>query len=401
MTGTFTSLAERDAPPKRTFVLPVARRAALDLFRGFAVAGMILVNTPGSWKHVWWPLDHAPWNGWTPTDLVFPVFLFAMGVALGLSYPRALDAADRRRMWLRIARRSVALIAIGIGLELLSTGSLAALRVPGVLQRIGICYAITASLTILTARRGPEGKAELRSQLLLAIAIGVLLAYALLLWLVPAPGFGAGNLTPEGNLPGYIDRAIFGTAHMWNQGTDTAGHVVYDPEGLLSTLPSLSNVLLGMFAAIAWKARPQSALSWIALGGLILLVSGLALSPILPINKRLWTSSFALFTSGAAALSFAVAMLATRSETITRLAAPFRVFGMNAILAYILADLIGIAGFAINVAPGVSLQHQCFVQLRALLGNPFLASHAYALLVVLLILMLLIPLDRRGIHLRL
>jgi predicted acyltransferase len=401
MTGMLTSLAEHDAPPKRTAAPPVTRLTALDIFRGFAVAGMILVNTPGSWKHVWWPLDHAAWDGWTPTDLVFPAFLFAMGVALGLSYPRVLDAADRRRLWLRVVRRSVALIAIGIGLEFLSTGSVATLRLPGVLQRIGLCYAITASLTILIARRGPEGKAEPRWQLLVVIAISVLLAYALLLWFVPVPGFGADNLTPQGNLAGYIDRAIFGTAHMWNQGTDAAGHVVYDPEGLLSTLPSLANVLFGMLAAIAWKARPQHALAGIALGGLALLLAGLALAPALPINKRLWTSSFALFTSGAAALGLAAAMLITRSSSATKLAAPFRIFGMNAILAYIVADLIAVAAFAIHVAPDETLQHWCFVHLRGLLRDPLLASHGFALLVVSLVLVLLIPLDRRGIHLRL
>ena len=230
------------------------RLAALDSFRGLTVAGMIIVNTPGSWSHVWWPLDHAEWHGFTPTDLVFPAFLCAAGVALGLSFPRMID----RSVWAKVFRRALLLILLGWAWQMLARPTIADFRVYGVLPRIGLCYGLAATIAILTARRDEEGRAHLSVTAILGAAIGALILYWALIMFVPVPGFGPGQLTPEGNLAGYIDRITVTTAHMWHGGTDSAGHVVYDPEGLLSTLPSLANVLLGMLAAIAWKRSPET-----------------------------------------------------------------------------------------------------------------------------------------------
>jgi predicted acyltransferase len=374
---------------------PRPRLAGLDVFRGLAVAGMILVNTPGSWAHLWWPLDHAEWHGWTPTDLVFPAFLFAVGVALALSFPRNVDAAT----WAKIGRRALLLIAIGWGLQLIARPELATFRFPGVLQRIGLCYALAAGLAIATSMRASDGRSVLRPAALLAAAAFALLLYAALLVLVPVPGHGPGQLSPEGNLAGYVDRMTFTTAHIWRGGTDAAGNVVYDPEGLLSTIPALANVLSGMLAAVLWQRAPERAALRIALAGAALIALGLLLHPLLPINKKLWTSSFALFTSGSSAVLLALCMAATRNG-VPRLLVAFNLLGMNAILGYVLSALIGIAGFRLFVR-GESLQAWGFAQLNAVIPDPYAASFAFALIALAIVLAALVPFHRRGIHLRL
>lgn len=371
------------------------RLAGLDIFRGLAVAGMILVNTPGSWSHLWWPLDHAEWHGWTPTDLVFPAFLFAVGVALALSFPRKVDGG----IWIKIARRTLLLVAIGWGLQLLARPEFATFRFPGVLQRIGLCYALAASIAILTASRQTDGRRALDPAAILAVALGALSLYWALIAFVPVPGYGAGQLSPEGNLAGFVDRAVFGTAHIWRGGTDAAGNVVYDPEGLLSTLSALANVLFGMLAAITWQRAPDRAALRIALAGAALVAIGLLLHPILPINKKLWTSSFAIFTSGASALLLAFCMAATK-KGIPRLLAPLHMLGMNAILGYILSVLIGIAGFRLFIGER-SVQDWGFARLNNLIPDPYAASFAYALVALALVLVALVPFHRRGLHLRL
>lgn len=371
------------------------RLAGLDIFRGLAVAGMILVNTPGSWSHLWWPLDHAEWHGWTPTDLVFPAFLFAVGVALALSFPRKIDGM----IWLKIARRTVLLIAIGWGLQLLARPELATFRFPGVLQRIGLCYALAASIAILTASTLPDGRRALRPWTILGVTAFALLLYWALLAFVPVPGHGTGQLSPEGNLTGFVDRAVFTTAHIWRGGTDAAGNVVYDPEGLLSTISALANVLFGMLAAIAWQREPARATLRIALVGAALVTIGLLLHPVLPINKKLWTSSFAIFTSGASALLLAFCMAATR-KGVPRLLTPLHMLGMNAILGYILSVLVGIAGFRLFVGDR-SVQDWGFARLSALIPDPYAASFAYALIALALVLVALVPFHRHGLHLRL
>lgn len=372
------------------------RLPALDVFRGATVAAMILVNTPGSGDYVWWPLDHAAWNGFTPTDLVFPAFLFAIGVALALSFPRRVDAA----LWRRIARRVVLLIALGWAWQMLARPGLATFRVYGVLPRIGLCYGAVAVFAALTARRGANGARHLDARVILLAAVAVLAGYAALMLLVPVPGFGAGHLTPEGNLAGYVDRALVGTAHMWRLGTDADGHIVYDPEGLLSTLPALANVLFGLLAAMLWQRTPTRAVRWIALGGFGLAAAGLLLDPFFPINKRLWTSRFALLSSGVTALLLALCMAGGNRAAELEVFAPFRILGRNAILGYIVSLLIGLAGMRIVVG-GATLQAHAFAAVLAIVPDPYVASFLFAVGVLSVVVAGLAPLDRRGIHLRL
>jgi predicted acyltransferase len=375
-----------DASIKAQQPSPHPRLGALDSFRGLTIAGMIIVNTPGSPAYVWWPLDHAEWHGFTPTDLVFPAFLCAMGVALGLSFPREINAA----LWRRVAWRVFALIAIGLAWRLLVQGSFDNFRLLGVLQRLGLCFGLAASFAILTARRGPDGKARLSPTAILIAIVVILLGY----W--AAMAFG-GDYTPEGNLAGQIDRAVLSVNHMWRAGTDAAGNVVYDPEGLLSTLPATANVLFGLLAALAWQRMRDHgrATLWIALAGVALALLGLALAPWFPLNKRIWTSSFVLLTTGLSALLFAGCIVATKSAAVRRLFVPFDIFGMNAILAYMVSLLIGLGGMRLGY------QAASFAAIDRVLHAPYLSSFLYALAVLLLTLALLIPLHRRGIHLRL
>jgi len=369
-----------------------ARLGGLDLFRGLTVACMVIVNTPGSWDHVWWPLDHAEWHGFTPTDLVFPAFLCAMGVALGLSFPRRVDG----KLWGRVARRTLLLILIGWAWQMLARPGLADFRVFGVLPRLGLCYGLAAALAILTAHRDAEGRSHLGARAIGITCLVLLLGYWALLTFVAAPGHAAGDLSPAGNLAGYIDRIAVTTHHMYRFGTDAAGNIVYDPEGLLSTLPALVNVLLGMLAALLWKADPARATLRVLLAGIALAALGYALSFAFPLNKKLWTSSFALLTSGLSGMIFAACIIAARSAAVRTLLWPLDVLGMNAILGYLLSLLLSLA------AMRSGFQAWAWDGLAALLpGNLLIASFLFALGMLALVLALLIPLHHRGIHLRL
>ena len=368
-----------------------ARLAGLDLFRGLTVACMVIVNTPGSWEHVWWPLDHAEWHGFTPTDLVFPAFLCAMGVALGLSFPRRVDG----KLWTRIVRRSLLLVLLGWAFQFLVRGPVD-FRVFGVLPRLGLCYGLAATLAILTARRAADGRMQLGVPALAIATAAILIGYWALMSFVPAPGYAPGDLSPAGNLAGWVDRVTVTTHHMYRYGTDTAGNIVYDPEGLLSTLPALANVLLGMLAAIWWKVAPDRATLRILLAGIALTAIGYAWSFGFPLNKKLWTSSFVLFTSGLSAVIFAGCIVASRSAAVRKALWPLDVLGMNAILGYLLSLLLSVA------MTRSGFQAWAWRSLEAAMpGNLLLASFLFALGVLLVVLALLIPLHRRGIHLRL
>ncbi|MES1199032.1 MAG: heparan-alpha-glucosaminide N-acetyltransferase domain-containing protein [Pseudomonadota bacterium] len=376
------------------------RLMSLDILRGVAVAGMLLVNSPGSWEYIYPPLDHAKWNGWTPTDLVFPSFLFCVGAASALSLGK-----PRPGEKLRIARRALTLVLLGLFLQLLPNFDFAHLRFPGVLQRIGLCYAAGAYLFMLTAKRDGEGARTANIFPIAGIIAFLLIGYWALLTFVPVPGFGPGHLDSLGSLPAYIDRQVFTLDHIWIYGT-TEGHgVTYDPEGLLSTLPALANVLFGMIAARIAQ-RDAAAKTWApVLGlGIVLIVVGLALHPYFPLNKRIWTSSFALFSSGATMALFGVLIFAAQAPLTVRVAYPFRVLGGNAILAYVIAWLMEIgAGLPLISTPNgpVGLQTWTFNQVHAVVADPYQASVICALMVVSFITLLLIPLNARGIYLRL
>jgi predicted acyltransferase len=378
---------------------------------------MIVVTSPGDWNRVYWPLKHADWNGWTPTDMVFPMFLFGVGMALGLSFPRPLaEPGARARFWLRVGRRALALILLGLFLNWVSVvaawagvppagpDAIPALRLPGVPQRIAFCYVLAALLIVTTARKEGDGRAAIAPRAIAAAIAAILLIYWALLRFVPVPGYGAGHLDQEGSLPAWLDRAIFTVPHLWQLGSATwRGPVTYDPEGLLSSFPATVDTLFGVLAAWEWRRAAGRPLARIAMASALLVVLGLLLDPLLPINKRLWTSSFALLSSGVSGLTLVAVALVIRNATASRLLAPLKILGGNAILAFTISILVGaFAGLPLNGASGpISPQGWGDAIARSVIPDEYLASLACAFAILALITLALWPLHRRAIHFRL
>ena len=301
------------------------RLHSLDVFRGLSIAAMILVSTPGSWSAVYAPLDHALWNGWTSTDLVFPFLLFAMGAAVPLALARR--RGTPRRVGTHIVRRALILFALGLLLNAIEAApplQLATFRIPGVLQRIAIVFLAVAWLT---------EHGSLRVQI--GTVAAALLAYWAALTLVPVPGFGAGVLTPEGNLASYIDRLLLGR-HLLNP--EHLLNPLFDPEGLLSTLPAIATAMCGVFAGDWLKERRQPHHSaWLFAAGLLATIAGIAWQRTFPINKNLWTSSFALFSAGLAAQALALFHWLVDVQGWRAWSTPLAAYGRNPLAAYFLS----------------------------------------------------------------
>ena len=379
------------------------RLISLDALRGLAVAGMILANSPGAWSLRYAQLDHAAWNGFTATDMVFPTFLFSVGTAVALSFPRSLSDADKARSWARLCRRTLALIALGLSLNLLAGLSLSHLRIPGILQRIGLCYALGTGFVLLTAKRRTDGLAAVNQTAVGAAILTLLIGYWLLLTFVPVPGYGAGHLDPAGSLTAYVDRTLWTVPHLWPYGTDATGAVVYDPEGLLSTLPATANLLFGILAGCAWKQAPERRTALLIGGaGVVLIVAGLLIDPVFPINKRIWTSSFALLSSGISAVLLALLTVALESALARTIVTPLRVLGGNATLAFVLSILLGIFSSYSIFKHGTQTPQAWGMEMASkIIAAPMLASLACAIAILVFITALIWPLHKRAIHWRL
>jgi predicted acyltransferase len=350
------------------------RLASLDALRGCTVAAMLLVNDPGDWGHVYWPLEHSAWNGCTPTDLVFPFFLFVVGVSVAFSIlPRlaqgaAPDVLIRGAMW-----RALRILLLGVAINVLAALIMpqAHLRFPGVLQRIGLCFAGVALFAVYTRPRTQWA----------AIA-GLLLGYWGLLVL-------GGSLEPWTNIVSRFDSALFGRFVYQIDPATGRGH---DPEGLLGTLPSLASTLLGLRAG-CWLRREK--VRTLLLAGIASLLLGALWSLWLPLNKNLWTPSFVLWTAGWATL----ALLAFHG-LIDRRGWPAlgRRFGVNAIAAYAGSELMQI------VLPSLG-QERLYRHLFAGWMTPrfgaYIPSLAFAVMFVALWWLIVRTMDRRGIHLKL
>jgi len=376
-------------PPRAVSPRAVESRViSVDVLRGLTVAAMVLVNNPGSWSAVYWPLRHAEWNGFTPTDMIFPFFLFIVGVAIPLALGTRLER-DAPGLVGRVLRRSLAIFALGLLLHALPWFHLATLRIPGVLQRIAICYLLAALLVVWSG-----GIAGWRLQALVAGAL--LVGYWLLMTRVPVPGGVAGDLSPAGNLAGYIDRRVLGP-HVWTVSR------FYDPEGLLSSLPAVATTLLGVLAGhwlrVAGTARRVT--GGLVLGGLAATAVGWLWGQSFPINKSLWTSSYALFMAGLAALALAGCYWLIEGRRWRRLAGPFVVLGITALPLFFLSSLMARLLLLIRVGPEqVRLQAWLFDRLFASWLPPIDASLAYAVAYVLLWWGLMWGLSRTGVRLR-
>jgi predicted acyltransferase len=320
-----------------------ARLVSLDIFRGATIAGMILVNDPGTWSAVYWPLDHAAWNGWTPTDLIFPFFLFIAGVSMTMSFAsRAKRGATRGELARHVAIRSLAIFAIGFFLNGFPHFHMSTIRYTGVLQRIAACYLIAGLLVIATARRADREGFEARLSAIAIVIAVLLVGYWALMRFVPVPGYGVGNLTPEGNLGAYIDRSLM-LHHLWKP--------MWDPEGFLSTIPAiataLSGVLVGEWLRSA-RAPQRKFVGMLAIGAVTMII-GRFLHGFFPINKNLWTSTYVIFTSGFAMVVLAFCYWIVDIKGFRKWAMPLLVFGTNAIAAFTFATFVAKCSIVFHV----------------------------------------------------
>jgi predicted acyltransferase len=358
-------------------VKPV-RMVSLDVLRGLTIGFMIMVNNNGDGNLAYWAMKHAAWNGFTPTDLVFPTFLFLVGVSTVFStQARLAQGATRQSIFLHTLRRTIILYLLGLVVNSFPFFHLSTMRFYGVLPRIAICYLFVATLYLISS--GWKDK--------VALVIAALIGYWLLMRFVPVPGYGLPGrdvplLDHDGNLVAWLDRQIFSAPHLYER--------TRDPEGLLSTIPALGTALIGLLTGLwlrtshtlAEKARS------IAIAG----ISGLILGGIwniwFPINKKLWTSSYVLFAAGFSLLLLALSIwiVDIRSQreadadpaTRYRRFMPLLVFGVNAIAAYVLSELLPGIFENIHVRPGVSFLHWCYLGILQVVPDPALASLLYS-----------------------
>lgn len=297
--------------------------SSLDAFRGLAIAGMILVNNPGDWNAVPESLTHSNWDGCTPADVVFPCFIFIVGAVLPFAFARRIGRGqDRGALYARIVRRTAVLIALGLVLNAVAAWpQLGAMRIPGVLQRLAIVY-FAASLLALHARAGTR----------LAGAFALFAAHWALVTLVPFGGHGP-IVSHDVNLAAHIDRLVFGRHTLTPIG---------DPEGLLGTLPAIGTALLGTLAG-DWMRRTADE-RWratgLVIGGMAALAAGLAWSAVWPLNKSLWSGSYALFTAGLAAVIFAACYMVLDVEGREAWARPLVWLGVNPLAIYFASELV-------------------------------------------------------------
>ena len=360
--------------PITVFCQRMKRLLSLDVFRGVTIASMILVNNPGSWQYVFPPLRHAEWHGWTFTDLVFPFFLWMVGVAMTLSFARRVEeGADRRKLLLHAMRRGATIFALGLMLNLVPRFDFGAVRIPGVLQRIGICYLLGSAIYLSTSARG-----------LLVWIGGLLAAY----WAMMAPG----GYAMEQNFARTVDSIVL-AGHMWTQTK------VWDPEGVVSTIPAIATCLFGCLAGhLIRSAKPVAEKAvWLYLWGAGLMFTGLVWSTVMPINKSLWTGSYAVLMAGLASVCFASFLwICDGAQMGRRWLEPFRIYGMNAILLYIASGLLA------KLMTLTGAQKWIWDTVYAgLFADPRFGSLTFALTEVLLLYVLAWALYRKGIFVRL
>ena len=355
------------------------RLLSLDAFRGATIALMVLVNNAGDGNHVYAPFEHAEWNGWTPTDVVFPSFLWIAGVAMTLSLGKRLETgASRVNLMLQALRRSAVLYVLGLLVYLYPHFDFATTRFMGVLQRIAICYLIGSAIYLSTSVRGQ-----------IVWIVSLLCLYWVLMVFAPVPGYGAGRLDVEGNFAHYVDRIVLGVHNY--RATKT-----WDPEGIVSTLPSIATLLFGILAGHILRLRREVAerTVWLLLAGNLLIAAGLICNIWLPINKKLWTTSFCLFMAGLDFVMFAMFLWWIDARGNRRGLKSFTILGMNAIAVYMASELID------ETLSATHVRKWLFDTVFAPIASPMNASLLYAVVYVLLMFGIAYGMYRRGWVLR-
>ncbi len=346
------------------------RLVSLDAFRGATIAGMMLVNNPGTWSVIYPQLEHAKWNGWTFTDFIFPFFLYIVGVAMTFSFEHRRARGDSsKKLILQVFRRSVIIFLLGLILAGFPYFNLSTIRIMGVLQRIAVCYFFASFIYLYSGIR-----AQFRW------LVGLLAAYWLMMKAIPVPGVGAGVLEPGRNFAAYID-SMFLSGHMWSA-TKT-----WDPEGIISTIPAICTTLFGVLTGhfLRTERSKEEKTAWMFVAGNFLLLLGAILDMWLPINKSIWTSSYSIFMAGWALVCFSMFYWLIDVKGYKRWSKFFVIYGMNAITVFFLAGFIGkLYGWLIKVkdvdgVSEISLQQWIFRNLFLPIASPINASLLFAI----------------------
>lgn len=360
--------------------VPSGRLFSLDVFRGATIAGMMLVNNPGSWSNIYAPFKHAAWHGWTYTDTIFPFFLWIVGVAMTFSFTKRVERGDSKRaLGLHVLQRAGIIFGLGLFLNGFPFGLLfghnfdfSTIRIPGVLQRIAVCYLIVGLLFLKTTTRQQA-----------IITTALLIVYWLAMFLIPVPGYGAAVLAPTGNLCWYIDSTLL-AGHTWS-GAPVPG---FDPEGIFSTLPAIVTTLFGVLTGHllrSGKSKEEKTIRMFVYGN-VLLLAGLIMDNWLPINKNLWTSSYSVFMAGLALVVLGVCYWIIDVKGFRKWAIPFEIYGLNAITMFVLAGLFGRLSSVVKVTglegTPISLKAWYYQNLFVPLGDPMFLSFLHSLFYV-------------------
>lgn len=371
---------------------PAPRRVSIDVFRGLTIAAMVIVNNPGDWGQIYAPLEHAAWNGWTPTDLIFPFFVFILGVSITLS--------KRPQTVVTIIKRAAILYAFGFFLAIYPRFNFSIVRIMGVLARLALC-SLFAGLIYKWIAKLDE---EVRLQAVVFLAAIILLVYWVLMTFVPVPGGVAGDLTPSGNLGAWVDRTVIGVNHLWRTSK------TWDPEGLLSTLPAIATALTGIAAGLVMNSK-RSDIEKVAVllsAGGVSMAAGLVWDNRFPINKNLWTSSYVLLTSGLASIFLGACFWFFDVNQRRRFLHPLIVMGRNPLALFVLSGFLVKTmtwdKLAIHDAAGKSTSLYNWVYQHAFLalglGGPKNTSLAFALAMLAFLYLPLLYLHKKRLFLR-
>ena len=376
------------------------RLVSLDIFRGMTIAGMVLVNNPGTWSAIYSPLAHAEWHGATPTDLVFPFFLFIVGISITLALGKRVAVGGiNREIYLKIIRRALIIFALGLFMAAFpfynfTTGewlNVSTLRIMGVLQRIGVCYLVASLIFIRT---------NWKQQTVIAVAL--LMLYWALMTLINVPNCEITTFNDKTcNLAAYLDRLILTENHIWKSSK------VFDPEGILSTLPAIATTLTGVLCGhwLRGKKDDNEKVAAMFFFGVVLTAIGWAWSFWFPLNKSLWTSSYVVYTAGLALYFLGFCYWLVDIKGYRKWAKPFVIFGVNALALFVfsglMAKLLGIIKFTAGAeGKPVSLQKWIFDSLYLPIASPINASLMYAISFILLWLFLMWLLYRKRIFIK-
>jgi predicted acyltransferase len=376
------------------------RLLSLDVFRGITIAGMVLVNNPGTWSAIYPPLEHAEWNGWTPTDLVFPFFLFIVGISITLALGKRVETNGiNREIYLKIVRRSILIYLLGLFLATFPFYNfskeawidVSTVRIMGVLPRIAVCYLVSALIFINT---------NWKQQTIIAAVL--LLLYWALMTLINVPGCEVTTMNDKAcNLSAYLDRVILTENHIWRAGK------VFDPEGLLSTIPAIATTISGILCGhwLRTKREDTEKAAAMFFFGVVLVVVGWIWSFWFPINKSLWTSSYTVFTAGTALCFLGFCYWLIDIKNYKFWTKPFVIFGVNALALFVgsgaMARVLGLIKVSTDAeGKSVSLQTWIFSNIFLPLASPINASLMFAICFILVWLFLMWLLYRKQIFIK-